>query len=77
MRRMAWAIKNFSAFMQIINAGGVFLVNIVFIGVFFILYKLTPVNLWSSFTIYGFIIGAGLAIFLKGISIGGINIIAA
>lgn len=73
MRRMTWAIKNFSAFMSIINAGGIFLANIVFVGVFVILYKITPVNLWSSFTIYGFIFGGALAYFLRGSTIFGIK----
>jgi len=41
--RMAWAGRNFYVFAQIFNAGGVFLSNVVCIGVMIIVLKITSV----------------------------------
>jgi len=62
--------------MLIVNNGGIFIVNLLSIGAIVILTKLNEILIWNSYVIFGFLLGSGLAYYLKGSSIHGTNQVA-
>lgn len=74
--KIAWCARNYSIYIQIVNAGGVFLANLVCIGCILVLTKISEVWMWSGFTLFGFLYGASFAYFLKGGSIWAVKNVA-
>jgi len=73
---IAWAARNYSVYVMLINNCGIFVVNLIAVGAILVLTKITGVLVWDSYVIFGLLVGSGLAYYLKGSSIYGHNKVA-
>lgn len=62
---MRWATLNYTIFLPLLNTSGMFIVNIVMIGLFCVISKVSNIIIWDALVIFGFLVGSALAYFLK------------
>ena len=62
---MRWATLNYTIFLPLLNTSGMFIINIVMIGLFCVISKVSNIIIWDALVIFGFLVGSALAYFLK------------
>lgn len=62
---MRWTTINYTIFLPLLNTSGMFMINIVMIGLFCVISKISKVVIWDALVIFGFLIGSALAYYLK------------
>lgn len=72
-RDLAHVGNTYSVLAHFLNANGMFLINIMCIGAFYMVSNAADIYVWNAYGIFGFLYGAGLAYYLKGSSIGSIR----
>ena len=76
LNKMQWAAINYQIFLPVLNVSGMFIINLVMIGLFCVIAEVTDVIVWYFIYIYiylnrdeqvifGFLIGAAVAFFIR------------
>ena len=62
---MRWATINYTIFLPLLGTSGMFMINIVMIGLFCVISKVSNIVIWDALVIMGFLVGSALAYFLR------------
>ena len=76
LNKMQWAVINYQIFLPLLNVSGMFIINLVMIGLFCVIAEVTDVIVWYFIYIYiylnrdeqvifGFLIGSAVAYFIR------------
>jgi len=74
LRELALGASNSAVTPHMINVCGMFLINVMCIGAFYMISEATSIYVWNAYGIFGFLYCAGLAYYLKGSSIHAIKV---
>ena len=74
LNKMQWAVINYQIFLPLLNVSGMFIINLVMIGLICVIAEVTDVIVWYFIYIYlnrdeqvifGFLIGSAVAYFIR------------
>lgn len=75
LNKMQWSVINYQIFLPLLNISGMFIINLVMIGLFCVIGEVTNVIIWFYFillilyrdtlVVYGFLIGSAVSYFIK------------